>query len=668
MANNLPDEIISEILSPALRVSDAAFSTLSTSSSTSPFMKFSESTSAYLVVSKAWLRVATPLLYHDVILRSKAQAQALAATLAANPALGQFIKKLRVEGGYAISMHKILQNSRNITDLFLSMAIASSDNATGLCRGLPLLDPVRVIIDFGRPWTTVWKSASKLLDTLDQCIPTWEKMTVLEIPSHLKADISEVLAEAPNLETLVVWHCHEEYLHRVPSCIRIMATNPSLKRIRIEAPMLPQNKFQPDFYAEVKRDGKLRALIDLVDESLISADGAPPPSPSTPFVYPSRLTANPVQEDSIWSRVLYFALYRDPTELRHWTRDERPSRLAPILTCKRFARLGVPHLFTSPAISLRAMRSFASQLASKPELGSCVRSLYINPHNDMTEFKKIIACTTALTELHALPHSGRPITWKAFRDIGESTGATLRAFHGISVSKASSPVDSKVLALFSQMREFSWDSGTVFKTAPKSIQADSFSLLVDLTVNAFHASFLKVLSHMELPSLCTVVFPAAAVGGTEFFRKHGAKLQEMTLSSLQLADPALEIWRNCPSVTVLGVSCDDKHPASAFCLQTPDISAHLERIVFRITPHYRLKQAHQTALGDLMLSLNSTASFPALREIEHPSCHWPTMEPEISKSQWVKWAESLHERDIHLVGPDGVRWRPRLKFVPKGKQ
>ncbi|KAJ6463399.1 hypothetical protein C8R45DRAFT_940356 [Mycena sanguinolenta] len=48
---------IKKILSPALRVSDAAFATLKTRSGPSSFMTFSKSTYAYLVVTKAWLRV-----------------------------------------------------------------------------------------------------------------------------------------------------------------------------------------------------------------------------------------------------------------------------------------------------------------------------------------------------------------------------------------------------------------------------------------------------------------------------------------------------------------------------------------------------------------------------------------------------------------------------------
>jgi hypothetical protein len=55
-AISLPDEIISEILTPVLRVSDHLFSD-TTTKGRSPFATNTESTSAMLVVCKAWLRV-----------------------------------------------------------------------------------------------------------------------------------------------------------------------------------------------------------------------------------------------------------------------------------------------------------------------------------------------------------------------------------------------------------------------------------------------------------------------------------------------------------------------------------------------------------------------------------------------------------------------------------
>jgi hypothetical protein len=52
--------------------------------------------------------------------------------------------------------------------------------------------------------------------------------------------------------------------------------------------------------------------------------------------------------------------------------------------------------------------------------------------------------------------------------------------------------------------------------------------------------------------------PATAVGGAAFFEQHGAKLRELTVSEHQLKDREVAIWRACPSLTVLGVSFDDK--------------------------------------------------------------------------------------------------------------
>ncbi|KAF8218321.1 hypothetical protein K438DRAFT_1796665 [Mycena galopus ATCC 62051] len=662
MADHLPDEIISEILSPALRVSDAAFSAL-TVGGTSPFMTFSESSSAYLVVSKAWLRVATPLLYNVTVLRSKAQAQALATTLTTNPALGRFIKKLRVEGGYAISMLKIFQNSPNITDLFLSLVIPSSDNACGLCRGLPLVKPTRVIVDTGAfYYLGVSKPAQKLLDTLEKCIGTWKELVQFEMSSNLgtASIIGKALSQAPNLRTLVVWDPHK-YINRVPDYMRTIAANPALKHIQIK-PHIEIDPRQPSsrsaLYADMKEDERLKVLVDFADDSHILVDSLNPVEepPSSPFVYPARLAANPVQEDAIWSRVLFFVLQS----------NQRRGRLSPLLVCKTFVRLGIPHLYANPVLRYAwEAYSFASQLVRQPLLGRHVRSLLLHHSGDMLE--KIVALMPELSELHA-GHRCEPITWEMFRNLGESAGSCLRSLDGLRINKVKGAVIPDAFTLFPQIRELCWVSATEFRTERKLIPTAAFSMLVDLTVDTFDESFLNVLAHMELPSLRTAAFSATARGGGQFFQKHGAKLQEVTLSDTQIQDSEIVIWRNCPSLTVLGVSCDNKHPVSATCLTTSETHPRLERIVFRTTEYYRLKQGHDRQMNQLMTALRFTASFPALREIEHPCCKWPKTEREILSSHWVKWAESMLERDVQLFGPDGVRWRHRLKFVPKTKR
>jgi hypothetical protein len=171
--NSLPDKIISEILSPMLKVSDEVFSD---TSDVSPFAKYSESTSAYLLVCKSWLRVATSLLYNVIILRSKAQAKALSVALAGNKQLGQFIKKLRVEGGYGPPMHTILQSSPNVSDLFLSLVIYSSDNTNGLCKGLDPINPTRLILHDLERKPVYNKMVSQLLNSLSKSIIKWDRL------------------------------------------------------------------------------------------------------------------------------------------------------------------------------------------------------------------------------------------------------------------------------------------------------------------------------------------------------------------------------------------------------------------------------------------------------------------------------------------------------------
>ncbi|KAJ6455991.1 hypothetical protein C8R47DRAFT_996461 [Mycena vitilis] len=173
---SLPDEIISEILSPALKVTDEVFSD---TSDVSPFAQYSESTSAYLLVCKSWLRVATPLLYNVVILRSKAQAKALSIALSKAKQLGQFIKKLRVEGGYGPPMRIILECSPNISDLWLSLEIYSSDNSSGLCKGLPSINPTRLILRDCMHKRLENKILSQLLDALALSIAKWDRLVRL---------------------------------------------------------------------------------------------------------------------------------------------------------------------------------------------------------------------------------------------------------------------------------------------------------------------------------------------------------------------------------------------------------------------------------------------------------------------------------------------------------
>ncbi|KAK7044826.1 hypothetical protein R3P38DRAFT_3432923 [Favolaschia claudopus] len=660
--NSLPDEIISEILAPALRVPDAAFATMySADPNGSPFMRFSESSSAYLVVCKAWLRVGTPLLYSVIPLRSRAQAQALANALTANPELGQFIKKLRVEGGFGMSMFKVLQAAPKITDIYLSFDIPMSDNPSGLCRGLHLLNPVRVIVDVHKnDWgfCSVSAGGHRLFDTLKKCVLTWNQMTTFETPldrhSSLSCrDIIEALVSAPALETLVLWE--DSSTVYVPQYLRSVAQNPRLQRIqfRSHSSSSPKRIILDPF---IRWDDRWKQVFSFEMQS----------SP-TSFAYPPQLTATPTLEDAIWGRVLDFTFSAPPQwKVRGMP---TPSRLSPLLVCKMFARLGQAHLFTHIGLLHQSsLRLLLSRLRRDPSLRPYVRSLHLEDIGDVIA-RSIAKYTPALREVYAnerCPAFG----WDTFSELSESVGTSLQSFCGVTIKESPhSCTSSQIFARFPKIQEFHWDSSTVFDVAPTSIPTGGLGSLVTLAIAECHSSFLAVLALMDLPVLQNVVFTCdTADDGVQFFQNHGKKLKELTLSEFQLHDSALAIAQNCPSLTKLGIACDDEHPISASCLTFPEAYAFVKRISFVPSSSYtRLKRPHQTSLTKLFEALPSSASFPALHEIEHSWCEWPTTDAEILKSRWVKWAESLLERNLYLIGPAGIHWRPRLKYVKKSR-
>ncbi|KAK7046823.1 F-box domain-containing protein [Favolaschia claudopus] len=592
-ANSLPDEIISEILAPALRITDAQFSDLRSSR----FMKFSESSSAYLLVCKSWLRVATPLLYGVIPLRSRAQAQALAAALTSNPELGRFIKRLRVEGGYGISMDPILQSAKNISHLCLSLHITHSDSASGLCRGLPLLSPVHLILDGGR--ATNSQPIEKLIDVLEKCLLAWTQLVQSFLSSiFIVLIISDALAKAPALETLVIGGSLEAT--RVPPYLHIVAENPTLKDIRITWWFFP-NSSRQTFYNETQTFPRLRSLVHLSDQK--DTPNGPLIEPElNSFVYPAQLAADPAQEDAIWSRILFFATQL--TNHYHWDVpfSQRIPRTASLYVCKLFARVGTPHIYKHIRLAVvRRLPSFLLQVSRQPSLGHNTRSLHLNHDANADILKIILPHLPSLVTLQ-LGEDAPMIPWKSFAELSELMGPNLQILRGMRINKASGSATPRLFSLYTQMRELSWDSGTKFKTEPRVVLYSALNNLVKLTIDNFDESLLGALARMDLPVLRGVTFyPFRSIptGGAEFFQKHGPKLTQLTLCESQLNNPELAIWRNCPMVTTLGVACDKKHPVNGSWLATFETHPFLETIVFVSTSYiqYQQQQSYQNGNG-----------------------------------------------------------------------
>ncbi|KAJ7649522.1 hypothetical protein DFH06DRAFT_1331888 [Mycena polygramma] len=232
---SLPDEIISEILSPALAISDDLFSDLK-------YVPFCKILTVHLCV---------------VVLRSRSQADALEKVLQKNPEFGRFIKKLRIEGGYGMAIHTVLKCSSNITDIFLSLAIWSSDSTKGLCKGLPLVNPRRVLlVDPKIPKALKNQNLAALTAVILHCIGQWDNLLSafyyvdatewMVRASHL----AEALAQSQTIHTVLL-----SQLFDVPSFLVRLSSIPSVRVLQLKVSPAPHVKDILDL------DPRLKALV-----------------------------------------------------------------------------------------------------------------------------------------------------------------------------------------------------------------------------------------------------------------------------------------------------------------------------------------------------------------------------------------------------------------------
>ncbi|KAJ7348826.1 hypothetical protein DFH08DRAFT_998012 [Mycena albidolilacea] len=633
--NSLPDEIISEILSPALKVSDEVFSD---TSDVSPFAKYSESTSAYLLVCKSWLRVATPLLYNVVILRSKAQAKALS------------------EDGPP--MNTILQCSPNVSDLFLSLVIYSSDNTNGLCKGLDLINPTRLILHELERKPLDNKMVSQLLNSLSKSIIKWDRLCVFDCPFPEPTVRAEIvvspLAKDKRLHTLTL-----PSIEGLPWAYSTFKGCP-LKSIRIKRPverrhqgLIPEKN--PALMPLLKFD---RWALPKVQESAVNV-------PLTPSLNPSFIPmagAPKAVYDEIWAHVLYFA-------------TTVPRRLPLLLVSKTFHRLGLPYYYADVKMSqLAHISKFASILSYNPSIGPHVRSLALK-YQDRSDFEKSNVDYSMLTILSqtnkALRITGETsnpffintaaasISWDNFVAMAKYSGSTLREF---SVKLASTAhASTTVFTDLSALRILEWKCETSFLST--NTPQDGLPNLEDLRIIFANESFLTVLSLMKLKSLRRVTL-SDQINLEAFLGAHGPKLTEVNILCPNFKTSNHKIFEVCSNlrcITVKSPLLDHQNkPPEAIYFSPPHAVTSLTKITFDVFYFNKIPKDNMVGWERFFIEFKP-ASFPNLREMEVKCCVWPTSEREIEKSCWVRWAEILLKSNINLTDKNGVKWRPRLK-------
>ncbi|KAF7353945.1 hypothetical protein MVEN_01080800 [Mycena venus] len=680
MASSLPEEIISEILSLVLDVPDAMFSDTSV---TSPFVPGSSQVSAstILVVSKTWLRVATPLLYKTVVIRSKPQASALATAFKGQQNLGRYVKKLRLEGGFGKYMHPILKRSPNITDLFLSVQMWASDNVSGL-----VLDGLRN------------NCITRLFFAVAECIEKkWANLTILEIsrvPSYglEREQLRDAICASNTLEklSLILQPHSSDYPY-----INEMADIPSLTTIEIHDK--PRRKgWRGDFDIDDERaTPRLRSLIRVTPEPSVqeSIPVIPPPvNPNSGFRPMSSAPQSVV--DLVWNHVFSFAMFaveeKAPGKSSSWPERKNSDRLNILLVSTTFKRLALPYLYGYPIflddtksglLSDKKLQQFSERLCQDPSLGSHVRDLEIHlpPVNRRRKPKPppdliLISIFRRTPGLQRLIGDGVvSMSWSTFAVLAEAAGQALLEVRGFSIEADGQQKQLYLPTVFDDLQSlqsFTWRTGSVIVSDPVQGSGNQGALPSLRFLHVESSGLLQALSGIALPSLRRVFLGAEVSDSTAFFNIHGPKITRVEMHDDFVITPeGISVFELCPALEHLTLqwTCDKKlkeeeiapAPALAFPQQHHSLA---KLVVQKIVQGKSLT----TDMEEWRQFFDAAAceDFPALREVQilYDHFRWPTTEHAISRSLWVKTAERLlEERDIRLTNSEGLHWRPRLK-------
>ncbi|KAF7338867.1 F-box domain-containing protein [Mycena sanguinolenta] len=622
-----------------------------------------------LLVCKAWLRVATPLLYKEVVLRSKAQAGALVAALRGKHDPGRFIKKLRLEGGFGAHMNYILKCSPNVTDLFISTAIHSPDTTSGLVLGLPLLNPTRLILFektvnrlpmnkwvlqlfqaladvMDQKWSNLntivlthnnFDSAGEARRNFQKALVMSKTIQIISLQKFPRISFMNKLAEDPSLCTLEIRSTPEDMGTRY------------MDRLTAERRITPLLKF-------TDADTRIRTPISVTELNVIL--------PTDPDFRPMA-SATAAVSDSVWDRILHIAMIsneiplpRNPNDFSRALRNElhdmkiNSRRLNFVLVSKTFCRLALPYLYRYPTFwDDASLQRFSNSLCFNPAPGVHVREIRTSDFTFKSSFSQptpnfvpIFSCTSGLTKLVG---GVRPISlkWDAFETLAQTAGQTLvemvQCF--ISVRDHLVPREPTIFLDFTALRSLRWSSPATFVHAAPGLVSAALPSLESLHVES--PGIFSALQQFDLPMLRRLVLDDS--------------IEASAWDSFMI--PCLLFFARCSALMsldlrLIGQYEEEIYPPRLGC---PFKHHALVELSVRKDPGANKRIDHEE--WSSFWGGSAWDDFPSLRKITAAPLEWPTNEHAISKSPWVKWSADLLVHNIRLVDKQGTHWRPRFQ-------
>ncbi|GJE91881.1 hypothetical protein PsYK624_080320 [Phanerochaete sordida] len=153
-----------------------------------------------LLVCKRWLRIASPLLYASLSVRTPAHASTVAALLKAAPALGNAVRQLKIFGGYGKDMTTIAAACPNVETLYFYVSVKSNESIVGIKKALLLFSPTRLYLENRYAYSN--KKVNELRALLETQIAKWPRLTEVHCASGYTTEHSATLDALARSSTL----------------------------------------------------------------------------------------------------------------------------------------------------------------------------------------------------------------------------------------------------------------------------------------------------------------------------------------------------------------------------------------------------------------------------------------------------------------------------------
>ncbi|KAI0332478.1 hypothetical protein GY45DRAFT_478919 [Cubamyces sp. BRFM 1775] len=642
MTEEVPDEVLDVILASALVIPERTFEAwrLPHTFSGTPRSTVAD----LLLVSKRWHDIGKPWLYESAIVRTREQMDALAIAVAKDHKngrkLGWYMRRLRIDSGYADPAFLFLRHTPKIVSLFLGFDISIDDQTQRLMRALRTINPCRLYMDSMKGLSTDigYRSSSGLLaNAVAGALPYWTHLTRMDTSPEFIWLVALVppLRELKSLSTVSM--SNHSAMHRTAhDVIEALIANPSVKTIQIRdgARWLAWKGPRPDYdKSKIYLGEGKRADFPQVDLH----------PPSFPL---------PQLPDKLWKLILKHATARSRVAANDHV---NATRCAIILVNKHFYGLGLEFLYARPFfVSERAVDGFLVRVTASAPLAALVEDLDLDGL-PLTGQKFLCApliglrrVTRALKVFPTLLEyvTDREILLLTFLEQGLSR-------QDILTQSAFSP--------FVHLRRLALYGGSGSSTDEP--RPDILSNLERLALYDPGPGLVDVFSSLHLSSLREFEFErGSAPLMVDFLTRHGDKLHRLNidLGSGTYADD-VPVFDFCPNATTLHLNTSTPPSAIPFMNQSKPHPC-LRLLVF---PKVAVQSRSDMPPGieqwnDFIISLTQMRhKLLALEEIRTLAAfEWPLHQDEYQRAMScaAHIAYDLHKIGIHLSDAGGTRW------------